>query len=363
MGYTSFNNMINKSIDNLVKNALWVSTQNPSMRKFLLKNLHKQRKAAKTREANEKSGIHVPPFMIASITHKCNLKCKGCYAQAHHSGNSSEMDANKLEELLTEANELGISIVLLAGGEPLVRKQELFQITKKFPHIIFPLFTNGLLIDNLTVEALSEQRNVIPVVSIEGHETQTDFRRGTGTYQSIKNVFETLHAKGIFYGTSITLTSNNYDTVSSDDFIKELTDKGCKLFFFVEYVPVKEDTSDWVLTETQRLYIPMLMSSLRNKFRSLFIAFPGDEEALGGCLAAGRGFVHVSPEGNLEPCPFAPFSDTNLKEKSLKDALKSDFLQEIRKNHHLLTEEHGGCALWENRVFVESLLRKTQKTE
>ena len=65
----------------------------------------------------------------------------------------------------------------------------------------------------------------------------------------------------------------------------------------------------------------------------------------------------MSPEGNLEPCPFAPFSDTNLKDKSLKEALKSDFLNKIRQNHQLLTEEQGGCTLWENREFVESLLK------
>ena len=357
MEYDNFNKMINTSINNLVKDAVRVSIKNPEMLKFLLKSVVKQKRAAKLREENEKLGVHVPPFMITSITHKCNLKCKGCYAQAQHEGNTAEMNSDKLEGLLKEAAELGVSIVLLAGGEPLVRKQEIFQITKKFPQIIFPMFTNGILIDNETIENLSIQRNLIPVVSIEGYEGDTDIRRGEGTYKRIMKLLEEFKSKNIFYGVSITITSLNYNTVSNDDFIEDLINKGNKLFFYVEYVPVKEGTEELILTEEQRLYISELMNSLRSKFQSLFIAFPGDEEALGGCLAAGRGFVHVSPEGNLEPCPFAPFSDTNLKDKSLKEALKSDFLKKIRQNHQLLTEEQGGCALWENREFVESLLK------
>lgn len=357
MEYDNFNSMINKSINSLVKDAVRVSIKNPGMLKFLLKSLLKQKRAARLREENEKLGIHVPPFMIASITHKCNLKCKGCYAKAQHRGNNAEMNSDKLEGVLKEADELGISIVLLAGGEPLVREQEIFQITKKFPQIIFPMFTNGMLIDNDAIEALSVQRNIVPVISIEGHEEDTDLRRGEGTYKRIIKLLEEFKNKDIFYGVSITMTSRNYDVVSSEEFIKDLINKGNKLFFYVEYVPVKEGTEDLILSEEQRMYIPALMDSLRSRFQSLFIAFPGDEEALGGCLAAGRGFVHVSPEGNLEPCPFVPFSDTNLKDKSLKEALKSDFLRKIRQNHQLLTEEHGGCALWENREFVEALLK------
>jgi MoaA/NifB/PqqE/SkfB family radical SAM enzyme len=90
---------------------------------------------------------------------------------------------------------------------------------------------------------------------------------------------------------------------------------------------------------------------------SLFIAVPGDEEEIGGCLSAGRGFVHINANGDLEPCPFAPYSDTNLRDSSLREALQSDFLKAIRANHKHLRETEGRCALWVNREMVESLLR------
>jgi MoaA/NifB/PqqE/SkfB family radical SAM enzyme len=69
----------------------------------------------------------------------------------------------------------------------------------------------------------------------------------------------------------------------------------------------------------------------------------GDEEQYGGCLAAGRGFIHVNPRGQLEACPFAPFSDTDLSEISLREALGSELLLKIRQNASQLSETKGGA--------------------
>jgi len=144
--------------------------------------------------------------------------------------------------------------------------------------------------------------------------------------------------------------------VTDELFIKNIVDLGCKLFFFVEYSPIQEGTRDWVLNDKQRDSIMDLVRSFRSKFSSLFIAIPGDEEEIGGCLSAGRGFVHISADGNVEPCPFAPYSDSNLRDSSLKEALQSEFLNTIRQNHDQLRETEGGCALWVKRDWVQSLL-------
>jgi MoaA/NifB/PqqE/SkfB family radical SAM enzyme len=85
------------------------------------------------------------------------------------------------------------------------------------------------------------------------------------------------------------------------------------------------------------------------------IRLPGDEEAYGGCLAAGRGFVHISPEGALEACPFAPFSDTNAAQSGLEEALASPLLAAIRERHGELVETKGGCALRDKGGWVASL--------
>jgi MoaA/NifB/PqqE/SkfB family radical SAM enzyme len=94
---------------------------------------------------------------------------------------------------------------------------------------------------------------------------------------------------------------------------------------------------------------------------ALFISFPGDEEDVGGCLAAGRGFLHISARGDVEPCPFTPWSDTSLKVTSLRKALDSPLLTAIREHHEEFQETTGGCALWNRRDWVQSLLTPSQK--
>jgi MoaA/NifB/PqqE/SkfB family radical SAM enzyme len=353
-------NIINRSIKNLFYDAFRVSLKSLSQAWFILRTIKAQKKAARIRDFWEHQNLHIPPFAIISVTRTCNLKCKGCYAQVHNKPDGIELSIGNFENILNQANELGISIILIAGGEPLVRP-EILKVTKKFPSIIFPLFTNGLLIDKNFIKIFKEQKNLVPILSVEGYEEETDERRGRGTYNKIKEAMQELKVNNIFYGTSITVTRANYEVVFSDIFLQNLLVSGCKLFFFVEYVPVQEGTENLVLTDMQRSNILSLMNSYRERFPALFIAFPGDEEALGGCLAAGRGFIHISPEGNVEPCPFAPYSDANLNKLSLKEALGSKLLNIIRLNHDFLQDGSSGCVLWEKRESVEYLLHKDKE--
>ena len=156
------------------------------------------------------------------------------------------------------------------------------------------------------------------------------------------------------------LRRGNFDTVTNPSFVKAATDAGCRLFFFMEYTPIRAGTDEWVITDGQREEMKGIVAGFRKSLPAVFIAVPWDEEEQGGCLASGRGFVHISATGNLEPCPFAPYSDINLKDAPLREALKSPFLVSMRKNHAMFAETEGGCALWKNRETVESLLnRKT----
>jgi MoaA/NifB/PqqE/SkfB family radical SAM enzyme len=124
--------------------------------------------------------------MIFSITNRCNLHCKGCYHQTLRDVAKPEMGEEKLRSVMAEAQDLGVSFMVLAGGEPLVR-QDILKITRDFPDIIFFIFTNGLLITDEMVSQFKAQRNIVPLISQEGHETDTDGRRGEGVYESLQN--------------------------------------------------------------------------------------------------------------------------------------------------------------------------------
>ena len=353
----SLDKYLNREIRLIFKDALKIIFKQPALAKFFLQTYGWQKKAGNLRLEWEKKGVHVPPFMIFSITERCNLSCKGCYARAFNRKGTDEISPEKLKDIMAQAHELGTSIILIAGGEPLVRK-EIIHITGNYPDIIFPVFTNGLLIDEEIISVLEKQKNFIPILSIEGNQAETNSRRGEGVYEYLKKIIDKIKGKSIFWGLSLTLEKDNFDLITGEGFVKELLSLGCKIFFYISYVPVKSGTEEMCLTDEQEKKIGTIMNDYKTRYPALFIAFPGGEEEMGGCLASGRGFVHISAEGDLEPCPFAPYSDTNLKDFTLKDALRSEFLKKIRENHESLKETKGGCALWENRQWVASLLDK-----
>lgn len=356
-----FNKIVTNALRVFFKDALRTAFTHPSQAAFFLRTLNWQKKAAKLRSKWTESGIHVPPILIFSVTNKCNLNCGGCYHHALRPSPATELSDERLIKAVAEAKELGVSFVVFAGGEPLTRPG-ILDITKDYPEIMFLIFTNGLLLNDEVLEKMAENRNVVPLVSMEGYQNDTDARRGKGVYEQILKSIAKLKDKGIFWGTTLTMTRSNFDEVTDDKFIRELVNAGCKLFMMIEYTPVEKGTEDWVLTPEQRLDVVKVRNAFRAKYSALFIALPWDEEEIGGCLSAGRGFVHVSSEGNVEPCPFVPYSDTNLKNITLKDALQSNMLRTIRENHDKLEETHG-CALWEKRAWVQSLACSKEPTK
>lgn len=353
-----YRDTFNTTIAETISQAIRIIAADPALAIPGTIILHHQRKAAAVRRQHEQEGLLVPPVMITSITSRCNLACAGCYMHGRQEPSKAEMNPAILSSIVDQAAELGVSVIVIAGGEPLVRKEEIFRIAKAHPRILFPLFTNGLLIDETVADAVASCRNIVPVISFEGFRNDTDLRRGSGVYDRLLLTCSRLKDRHIFFGCSVTTTQKNFDLVTGEVFVRQMIDTGARVFTFVEYVPMTPGTEDLVLTHERKKTLQAVLSDYNRKFPALFIGFPGDEDTYGGCLAAGRGFVHVSPSGDLEPCPAAPLSDANLSGTPLKDALQSSFLDIIRRHHNLLTETTGGCALRANREWVQALVKK-----
>jgi MoaA/NifB/PqqE/SkfB family radical SAM enzyme len=318
--------------------------------------LHHQRKAAEIRKEHEARGLLVPPVMITSITSRCNLACAGCYMHGRGEKPAAEMSPAILASVVDQATDLGVSIIVIAGGEQLVRQEEIFRMAEAHPRILFPLFTNGLLIDETLAGRIAQYRNIVPVISFEGFREDTDMRRGSGVYDRLLATCSLLQDKGVFFGCSVTTTRKNFEQVTGEAFVRQMIDTGARVFTFVEYVPMAPGTGNLVLTHEQKKTLQAVLADYNRKFPALFIGFPGDEDTYGGCLAAGRGFVHVSPSGDLEPCPAAPFSDANLAMMPLKEALRSRLLARLREQPEALAESEGGCALRANHAWVEEIM-------
>lgn len=361
----SLDSYLNNSIRNIMSNAYKAVLSNPKEALFVLKMQRTLLKAEKRRKkVLENEALHIPPFLISSIATDCNLTCKGCYARANdicgtkkeNTATKEELTAEQWKHIFTEATQMGVSFNLLAGGEPLLRK-DIIKAAGEVKDMLFPIFTNGTVINEMYLDLFSKHLNLIPILSLEGCQESTDERRGKGVFNRVINSMESLKEKSLFYGTSITVTSENIDSVTSPSYVNLLKDLGCKIIFYVEYVPSDKQTTHLALDEKGIEKMELNLENLRQTFDNIiFLSFPGDEKAMGGCLAAGRGFMHISPEGKAEACPFSPYSDRNIAESGLKEALKSPFFKRLRDSGLVGGEHTGGCTLFEYGEQVKELL-------
>ncbi len=351
---------LSRGVEAIVKRAIRATLKNPKESIFISKYALASKKATNLRRKAKDQGENIPPFLIASITSRCNLHCAGCYSRANNQCKDHEgidqLNAEEWLRIFREAQELGIGFILLAGGEPMLRR-DVIEVAGKIPNIIFPIFTNGTMFNESYMKLFDDRRNLIPVFSIEGYRDNTDGRRGFGVYNRVINAMEQMKQNHLLYGASVTVTKENIKEVTSDAFIKELINYECKVLFYIEYVPVTEETIPLAPEQEERDFMNEKLGVLREKYEDIiFISFPGDEKSSGGCLAAGRGFFHINPTGCAEPCPFSPYSDVNLKNISLLEALHSNLFLKLQQENILIEDHKGGCVLFEKKEVVEKLL-------
>ena len=351
---------LTEGVERIVSEAVKATLRNPKESTFMLRFATASRTASKKRRKAEDKGEHIPPFLIASITSKCNLHCAGCYSRCNHATVDSEpvkqLTNEEWQAVFDEAEELGVSFVLLAGGEPMLRRGVIEAAGKK-QNILFPIFTNGTYLDEGYFELFDKCRNLIPVMSIEGSRELTDERRGKGIYDRLIANMNEIKKRGLIFGASVTVTTRNYKEVTSQAFLNSLAEKGCKVIIFVEYVPVTEESSELAPSDSEREYLQNEIIQLRETHPEMvYISFPGDEKSSGGCVAAGRGFFHINSHGGAEPCPFSPYSDINVRNSSLKEAINSPLFRKLRDEGYLLEDHSGGCVLYEKRELIQQII-------
>ena len=181
---------LDNGIKNISNDTMDVLMDNQKEQDLAFSFIKNSMVAKDLRKKHSDNGEHIPPFIICSITQLCNLNCQGCYEAVNAEVRNSDediMSAEKWDEIFCEAEALGIMFTLLAGGEPLLRK-DVINIAASHKKLIFPIFTNGILINNDMLCFFDKNRNTIPIISIEGGQKTTDARRGCGVYDTLKDV-------------------------------------------------------------------------------------------------------------------------------------------------------------------------------
>ena len=280
-----------RGVEKVVSDAVRATLKNPKESAYMARFALASRAASKKRRKAEDAGEHIPPFLIASITSQCNLHCAGCYSRCNHATTDSEpvkqLTGEEWAKIFDEANDLGVSFILLAGGEPMLR-YDVIEAASKRPDILFPIFTNGTFMSEKYYELFDRCRNLIPIMSIEGEKDLTDKRRGEGVYDKLMSGME-FEKRDLIFGSSVTVTTQNIKEVSSEAFIRDLSDRGCKAVIFVEFVPVTDDSTELAPGDNERKYLKEKIAKLRvDHPEMVFISFPGDEKSSGGCTLYER---------------------------------------------------------------------------
>lgn len=319
--------------------------------------------AEEKQKYEQEHDVHVPWTILMDPTSACNLHCTGCWAAEY--GHKLNMDYATLDSIISQAKKMGMRAFLFSGGEPLVRKADIIKLCEKHNDCVFLAFTNGTLIDQDFANEMLRVKNFVPAISVEGFEEATDFRRGEGTYAHVSQAMDLLKSKGLPFGVSCCYTKANADVIGSEEYFDWMIRKGAYFAWFFTFMPVGNGAPVSLMAdENQR---KMMYEKIRGyrKTKPIFtLDFWNDGEFVGGCIAGGKYYLHINANGDVEPCAFIHYSDSNIHEKTLLEALKAPLFMAYKNNQPFNNNHLRPCPLLDNpgalaRVVDESGAKST----
>lgn len=351
---SALNKYINKALDEIDPGVLKTMVLNLGFEAFL--------NGTKTiRKMREKYNCNVPWLILMDPTSACNLHCTGCWAAEY--GNRLNLTFDEMDSVVTQGKELGIYLYMFTGGEPLVRRSDIIKLCEKHNDCAFLSFTNGTLVDEAFCQEMKRVGNLYLAISLEGFEAVNDLRRGDGVYGKVMNAMDLLKKNGLVFGTSICYTSKNTETVTSDEFIQLMVDKGCRYAMYFHYMPVGNDASVELLpTPEQRIYMKDRIRQIRSLTtgQGLFtFDFQNDGEFVGGCIAGGRNYFHINANGDAEPCVFIHYSGANIRTNTLLEILNQPLFMAYRKNQPFNKNHLRPCPMLENPEILQKMVKET----
>jgi MoaA/NifB/PqqE/SkfB family radical SAM enzyme len=306
-------------------------------------------------ELRNKYGCNIPWTILMDPTSACNLHCTGCWAAEY--GHTLNLSYEELDDIINQGTELGVYFYIYTGGEPLVRKDDIIRLCEKHPDCEFLCFTNSTLIDEKFADDMLRVKNFIPAISLEGDEEATDSRRGKGTYQKVMAAIDLLHRKKLLYGISSCYTSHNWDSISSEEYYDKLVSLGCSFIWYFHYMPVGNDAAPELLpTPEQRKEIYRRIRYNRSHKAMFAMDFQNDAEYVGGCIAAGRRYFHISANGDIDPCVFIHYSDSNIRQKTILEALRSPLFMAYHDGQPFNDNMLRPCPMLENPTKLRAIV-------
>lgn len=302
-----------------------------------------------------KRGEFFPPFLYVSIINSCNLRCQGCWVDVAHKQSKIEVDA--MHRLITEAKAMGNSFFGILGGEPFMH-HDLLQIFEQHPDCYFQVFTNGHFITDDVARRMRACGNVTPLISVEGNEIISDERRGrAGVFSQTMQGLENCLKHKVMTGVCTSVCQTNFDLVS-EKWVDRLIEMGVFYTWFHIFRPVGPDANpELSLTPEQQREVRKFVVEMRAKKPIIIVDAYYDGEGRALCPAATGFTHHISPWGDIEPCPIIQLAKESIyDERPLKETFNnSAFLRDFREMSATYTR---GCVVLERPDLLQQLAEK-----
>lgn len=313
---------------------------------------------ARGREIEQKYDCNVPWAILMDPTSACNLSCTGCWAAQY--GSKHNLSYETLDSICRQGKELGIYFYIFSGGEPLVRKKDIIRLCEAHQDCYFFAFTNGTLVDDELCEDMLRVGNFALAFSIEGDEEATDMRRGKGTYRKVIEAMERMKAHRLLFGYSTCYHRYNTESVGSDEFVDDMIARGCRFAWNFTYMPVGKDARlDLIATPEQRAYMYKRINEIRATKPIFAMDFWNDGEYADGCIAGGKRYLHINAAGDVEPCAFIHYSNVNIHDVSLLDALRSPLFMTYRRRQPFNDNMLRPCPLLDNPEMLKEMVKES----
>jgi MoaA/NifB/PqqE/SkfB family radical SAM enzyme len=302
-----------------------------------------------------KRGEHFPPFLFISIISGCQLRCQGCWVDVEAPSKSIAIE--DLNRLITDAKAHGNSYFGILGGEPFLYPR-LIEVFEAHPDCYFQVFTNGQLITDAVAKELRRVGNVTPLISIEGSEVVSDQRRGRlNVLNKTLAGLENCRRNKLITGVATSVCQTNIDLVS-EAWLRRLIDLGVHYVWFHTYRVIgPKPNGQLALTPEQVLRVRRFAVEMRARLPIAIVDAYWDDKGEALCPMATGVSHHISPYGDVEPCPIIQFATENIRDRaSVFEIMNgSEFLRDFRETAAQATR---GCIVLERPDLVRDLVTK-----
>jgi len=303
-----------------------------------------------------KQGVSFPPFLFISVISGCQLRCQGCWVDVE--APSKRLSLDDLNRIVTDSKKHGNSYFGILGGEPFLHP-ELLQLFALHPDCYFQVFTNGQLITDEIGRELRRLGNVTPLISLEGTEKVSDERRGrSDVFNKSLTGLENCRKNKLLIGVATSVCQSNIDELVTERWVRSLIARGVHYVWFHTYRVIGPNPhEELALRPEQVLNVRRFIVQMRSRLPIAIVDAYWDDRGEALCPMATGVSHHISPYGDIEPCPIIQFARETIRdgESVYKGMVESAFLRDFRTTAAKTTR---GCIVLERPDLVRELVLK-----